>query len=1024
MTEPMTEAPPGRRSALRLARLSFTDGARAAQLLAAPPLCWWDEQATAPVDDAAARIVAAIGRTADPDAGLAALAEIAAAAGGSELRERLATDAALRARLLPLLGASSALAEHLAATPDAWRALVGPADAEGMSARLAASVGADHTRPVAGTAGARARVNGADAVTALRAAYRRELVAIAGRDLSGELDLATVTGALADLAGYTLRAALAVAAAGLPEAAEPCRLAIIAMGKAGGHELNYVSDVDVVFVAEPGEGPDADADPDRALQTATTLARETMRLCRAVAWEIDAALRPEGRDGPLVRTLASHAAYYQRWASTWEFQALLKARAVAGDPELGARYEAVIAPLVWTAAERPDFVADVQAMRRRVVARIPPALADREIKLGPGGLRDVEFAVQLLQLVHGRGDETLRVRATLPALEALRDGGFVGRDDALSLADAYTFLRTTEHRLQLRKLRRTHVVPDDPAALSWLALAMGFRPDARGNAREVWEGEWVLHAREVRRLHEKLFYRPLLEAVARVPTEALRLTPQEAGRRLAALGFATPDRALQHIEALTAGLSRRATLQRALLPVLLSDFADAPDPDGGLLAYRQVSEQLGATPWYLRLLRDEGQVASRLAYLLGTSQYVVRMLGRAPEALRMLADNSELGPRDTAEVTATMRDTAARKDEPGAAVAAVRGVRRQELLRIAFADLLGRSDVETVCEAISATTNATLDVALQIAMRAVSAERGLDPLPLRFAIIAMGRLGGAEVGYGSDADVLFVFEPSEDAGEVDVARVAQDIAGTLRALLAAPSSTDPPLGVDADLRPEGRNGPLVRSLASYAQYYERWSAPWEAQALLRARFAAGEADLGRRFIALVDPVRYPAGGLQPADLIEIRRLKGRVDAERLPRGADPSTHTKLGRGGLADIEWTVQLLQLRFAGSVPALRTTRTLDALDAALAADLLAAGQVEALVQAWRQATRLRNAIMLVRDKADDQIPTVGRPLLAVGRALGYPPGFDPGQVVDDYRRAARRARRVVEDVFYAPLADSGRA
>jgi glutamate-ammonia-ligase adenylyltransferase len=210
----------------------------------------------------------------------------------------------------------------------------------------------------------------------------------------------------------------------------------------------------------------------------------------------------------------------------------------------------------------------------------------------------------------------------------------------------------------------------------------------------------------------------------------------------------------------------------------------------------------------------------------------------------------------------------------------------------------------------------------------------------------------------------------------------------------------------------------VRSLGAYRQYYERWSAPWESQALLRARFAVGDADLGARFIELVDPVRYPADGLRPSDLLEIRRLKGRVDAERLPRGADPSTHTKLGRGGLADIEWTVQLLQLQHAHRVERLRTPRTLDALRAAVDAGFLAATQADALATAWRQATRLRNAIMLVRDKADDQIPAMGTPLTAVGRALGYPAGFDPGSVVDDWRRAARRARKVVEEVFYAPL------
>jgi glutamate-ammonia-ligase adenylyltransferase len=307
---------------------------------------------------------------------------------------------------------------------------------------------------------------------------------------------------------------------------------------------------------------------------------------------------------------------------------------------------------------------------------------------------------------------------------------------------------------------------------------------------------------------------------------------------------------------------------------------------------------------------------------------------------------------------------------------------------------------------------------LQIAMRTVAKEHGADALPLRFAVIAMGRLGGGETGYGSDADVMFVFEPDEtSAADSDTARIALDVAGTLRSLLAAPSSTDPPLDVDADLRPEGRNGPLVRSLASYAQYYERWSSPWEAQALLRARFVAGDADLGDRFRELIDPVRYPAGGLGPDGLTEIRRLKGRVDAERLPRGADPSRHTKLGRGGLADIEWTVQLLQLRNAGAVPELRTTRTLDAIRACVGAALLSRQQGDALAAAWRQATRLRNAIMLVRDRADDQVPAQGVPLLAIGRALSYPPHVDPGLVLDDYRRAARRARRVVEDVFYGP-------
>jgi glutamate-ammonia-ligase adenylyltransferase len=1012
----MTDQASASRLALRLARFSFADGAAAAELLSSEPLLWWDPETNAPVDNDAAAVVAALGRTADPDAALRAVAEMVAQPEGAGLRAAIMSSKELRARLLSLLGVSSALAEHLIVHPAEWQGLVGTYDPAGIAARLAAAVGADAVRPVTGTAGARAKRTGVDAIAALRAAYRHELVAIAGRDLPGDLELREVTEELADLAGHTLQAALAVAAAGLGADAEPCRIAIVAMGKAGGRELNYVSDVDVVFVAETGEAEGDEGDDERALATATTLAAETMRICHAVAWEVDAALRPEGKDGPLVRTLASHEAYYKRWASTWEFQALLKARPVAGDLDLGASYQRFTAPLVWAAAERPDFVHDVQGMRRRVVAHLPAAVAEREIKLGRGGLRDVEFAVQLLQLVHGRGDETLRVAATLPALDALRDGGYVGRDDAVSLIDAYEFLRATEHRLQLRRLRRTHLVPEEPPALSWLGRAMGYRPDARGDSRAVWEAEWALHAREVRRLHEKLFYRPLLEAVARVPAEGLRLTPAEAGRRLAALGFADPAAALRHIESLTAGLSRRAAVQKALLPVLLSDFADAPDPDHGLLAYRKVSDELGTTPWYLRLLRDEGAVASRLAYVLGTSRYVGRMLGRAPEALQMLAADAELVSRAPAEVVAAMAESAARQGDPSGAVAVIRGIRRQELLRTAFADLLGRLEVSDVCQAISAITQATLDVALRVAIKAVAADLHVAELPIRFAVIAMGRLGGAESSYGSDADVMFVFEPSaSDPSDEQAARVAQEVAGRLRALLNSPSSNDPPLGVDADLRPEGRNGPLARSLASYASYYARWSSAWEAQALLRARFAAGDADLGARFIAMIDPVRYPVGGVSAAGLVEIRRLKARVDSERLPRGADAATHTKLGRGGLADIEWTVQLLQLAHGHEVPGLRTTRTLDALRAAAAAGLFTEHQAAALVASWRLATHVRNALMLVRDKAEDQVPHQGVALIALGRAMGYQPGFDPGQVVDDYRRTARRARRVVEEVFY---------
>ncbi|GLZ75731.1 glutamate-ammonia-ligase adenylyltransferase [Actinorhabdospora filicis] len=851
-------------------------------------------------------------------------------------------------RLNAVLTASPALADHLLVHPGQWRALT------------------EETHPEA-IAAARDRDE-------LRLAYRQGLLHVAARDLTGDWDYPRVAQGLSDLADLTLRAGLRLA----DPAPGDHRLAVIAMGKLGGRELNYVSDVDVVFAAE--------GDLDAAARAAARM----MEICGHAAWPVDAGLRPEGAQGPLVRTLAAHLAYYKRWARTWEFQALIKARPVAGDDGLGREWLDALTPLVWTAADRGEVVDEVRAMRRRVEAHLPKADAEKEIKLGRGGLRDIEFAVQLLQLVHGRSDPALRSATTLTALEALTGGGYLGRDDGALLAEAYAWLRTVEHRIQLHRLRRTHRIPDDPTDLGRLARLLGHR-----NGEEFLD-HWRRYAREVRRLHEKLFYRPLLEAVAKVPTGDLRLTPKAARERLTVLGYADPAGALRHISALTDGVGRTSLIQRQLLPVLLGEFADAPEPDRGLLAYRQISDALGRTPWYLGLMRDGGPIAQRLAGLLGTSRYVTDLLSRDPAALRMLADDRELAPRDRDVLADGMRAAAARHDDPATAVAAVRAMRRRELLRVASADLLGHLTLDQTGAALTAVTDAVLAAALTI----------VDP-DGRLAVIGMGRLGGAETAYGSDADVLFVCADGDETA-------AAERAERLRALLSAPAP-DPPLGVDADLRPEGRQGPLVRSLSAYRAYYGRWSRVWEAQALLRARFVAGNPELGAGFTALADTVRYPAGGLTAAQLTEIRRLKVRVDTERLPRGADPTTHTKLGRGGLSDVEWSVQLLQLRHGHDTPGLRTPATLPALSAAADARLIAPGDAEALGRAWRLVSRVRNALVLTKGKATDQLPKQGVALAGVTRALGRPNDEEPGAFLDEYLRLTRQAHGVSETVLY---------
>src|SRR6266700_3694747 len=997
--------PRGTTLAGRLASLGFADADRAERLIAG--------ELALDIKGADGALVEALAAAADPDAALAGLARLAPDAG---LLAALRAEPGLRARLAAVLGASAALADHLARHPADWRELTGPRavsrpEPGELRAGLLASVGAD---PAAAEPSADpATLAGQDPATGLRVAYRRGLLRLAGRDLTGAVTLDQTAAELADLAAAALEAALAIARWQLPAGAAPCRLAVIAMGKCGGRELNYASDVDVIFVAEPG-GP-ARPDDAAALGTATRLAAGLIRVCSHPAPEgplfpVDANLRPEGRDGPLVRTLASHRAYYERWAKTWEFQALLKARPVAGDAELGRAYADAIAPMVWQAAQRENFVPDVQAMRRRVVATLPAAEAGRQLKLGPGGLRDIEFAVQLLQLVHGRTDTSLRVSATLPGLAALAAGGYVGREDAASLAAAYRFLRTVEHLLQLRQLRRTHTLPADPAALRRLgrALHLAERAAAAGQYTDPADeltAQWRQHAGQARQLHEKLFYRPLLDAVARLPADAARLTPDAARARLEALGYADPAGALRHIEALTAGVSRKAAIQRTLLPVLLGWFADAAEPDAGLLAFRQVSEALGSSPWYLRLLRDDTSVAQRMARLLASSRYAAGLLLRAPDTVAMLADDAQLAPRPRAALLAEAAATVSRHDRAADAAAAVLALRRRELLRTAAADLLGLSGTEETCEALTVVTAVTVTAGLTAAIR--SAERDSGPLPTRICVVAMGRLGGHETGYASDADVMFVHDPVPGAAEEAAVAAAHGVAEELRGLLAR-RGPDPALIIDPDLRPEGRHGPLVRTLASYQAYYRRWAVAGEAQALLRAEPVAGDPGLGRSFTAVADEFRYPAGGIAEASVREIRRIKARMEAERMPRGIDPALHLKLGPGGLADVEWVVQLIQLRHAYAVPGLRTTRTLAALDAALAADLIGAGDASALRSAWLLAARIRDAVTLVRGRASDTLPAQQAGLAAVARLLGYPP--DASQdLLQDYRRGARRARAV---------------
>lgn len=995
----------------RLIAAGFADLEKSSRFLQAPEL--------EGVDDTA--LFAGFLQAADPDLALQSLVRLLDRMPG--LRDLVNGGEESSEALFRLLGASEALAEFMMRRPEAAASLSAPLRAEPAEVpgeKLRASL-LESVKAGTGAAPV-AQLTGTEAYVALRARYRVHLLDLAVRDLGAASPTDTMPAVgreLADLAGAALEAALAVSRAEL-QASYPAeeisrvRLAVIGMGKCGARELNYISDVDVIYVMES-----AGLDESLAGRIGTALAAGISRAINAAApepalWEVDTNLRPEGKDGPLVRTLESHLQYYSRWAHTWEFQALLKARPIAGDPELGRRYEEAVQPLIWSSAERDGFVESVQAMRRRVTDNIPPHEAARQLKLGSGGLRDVEFTVQLLQLVHGRTDETLRVRSTTSAITALSEGGYIGRTDAVDLDAAYRYLRVLEHRIQLVHLRRTHLMPDTEPALRALAkAATGSLSTGRPTAERLTDS-WQRTKRLVRRLHESIFYRPLLNTASNLSVDEVRLSPAAAQARLAALGYVDPKGAMRHIEALTAGISRRAALQRQLLPVLLGWLADGVDPDAGLLGFRRLSESLGETHWYLGMLRDSQAAGERLCSILSSSRFITDLLEVSPEATAWLGTDKDLVPLSFEAQWQEIRSKMSRHPDPRGAMRLIRLIRRREMLRIALADSAGLLSQEDVGRALADADRASVLGALHVAEGEVfaGAEKLTDLL-----VVAMGRQGGREIGYGSDADVLYVHRalPGADPGAAQAQ--AERIVGQLSALLQQPCTpailAERVLVLDAGLRPEGRNGPLVRSLDSYREYYSRWSLIWEAQALLRARPMAGEDRLGTDFMALIEPIRYGAG-VTETDIREIRRIKARVENERLPRGADPSRQLKLGRGGLSDVEWLVQLLQLEHAADHPDLRTTATLPALDALLAAGLLPAADIEILREAWLLASRIRCANVIRGGRNPDVLPSSRRELEAVARWCGYDAG-QGGVLEEDYLRITRRSRAVFEAWFY---------
>ncbi|MDQ2651068.1 MAG: bifunctional [glutamine synthetase] adenylyltransferase/[glutamine synthetase]-adenylyl-L-tyrosine phosphorylase [Actinomycetota bacterium] len=809
-----------------------------------------------------------------------------------------------------------------------------------------------------------------EGIDALVAWKQRELIRIATADLLGRRSLTETVAALSDMAIDVLTTVHAQVVSELPPGTA---LAVIGMGKLGGHELNYASDVDVLFV---GHG-----DPAALARTGRDLLERAARCFR-----VDADLRPEGRDGPLVRSLASYEAYWARWADPWERQALVKAVPVAGDAELAAAWMASAGPVVWGAPFTADDLRYVRAMKERAELEIGRrGTADRDVKRGPGGIRDVEFAVQLLQLVHGRVDQQLRSPNTLEALEALAAGGYVDGDDASLLAAAYEFLRRVEHAVQLEDERQTHEVPADRDERRRIARVLGYRGTADAGPTEHFDHDLASHRAAVRSVHERVWFRPLLASLS----GAGPLGPEAATERLAAFGFTDLERTRQAVDELTRGLTRSSRMMQQLLPLLLDWLSASPDPDLGLLGLRRLATGERRSMGLAGAFRDSPEAARRLALLLGTSRWLGDILAANSDLIERLPDRSRLQTAPWPQLVRGVTQGMAWRSDLEHRQRAVHRWQQRHLLGIGARDVFDEASVDEVGRDLAVIAEACIEAALA----------ALEP-KVGLAVVAFGGFGGGSLGYASDLDLAFVHDGSSAADAEEAERVAS---GVLR-FIAGETPAERMWPVDASLRPEGRNGPLSRSLESWRSYLSRWASTWERQAYLRARSVGGDEELGEQLVGALQSAVWE-GPFTRTEEREVRRMKVRIEQERLAPGDDPEFHLKLGRGSLSDVEFTVQFLQLRHR--VPG---GNTLVVLDDLVEEGHLSVDDADVLAASYRFCERTRNRCFLVVGSGDS-LPIRPERATPLARSLG----MSVADLRAEYRRVTRRARRVVERRFY---------
>ncbi len=948
------------------------------------PLADWTARVPEPA------VLDGLARAAEPVAALHGLARLHESATGPTGGEAVSS-------VLRLLGGSPSIVAALVAEGPEWPALLRTVLDEAM--RDAAA----HARALAaaGLVGALARD---DLQHRLRVYRRRELARIGGRDLLGLATVDETVRELSALASAVIEAALAVTRARTAEewgGDVPRQFVVLGMGKLGGGELNYSSDVDLVYVYDQdGEHPGGRTVREFFVRIAEEVTRAIAEVTPdGLCFRVDMRLRPGGGEGPLAASLAATVAYYETWGQTWERAVWLKARPVAGDVALGEALVEELRPFVYRRFLDFGTLEDLNAMKRKVDASLrDPSARVRNVKLGRGGIRGVEFWVQAHQLIHGGKDARLRERGTLPALARLAENGYADPATAAALAEAYRFLRDVEHKLQIVQQRQTQLIPADPDAVRTLARRLGFL------GADPATDFWTVHARYtaiVDAAFTALFHGPEAERRRDERPELSRLLDEldqeeRAFWHLEQLGFRDVASAYADLRQLRDGPSyapaspRRRQAIGALAPALVGEIARSPQPDRALHHMATFIATVGARTSYLHLLLENPGVMRLLVRLFATSEFLSRFFVRHPELLDSLV---------RADLVRVRRSHDDLVRELGARLAAVheleaeldtlRRFRHEEFLRIGVHDIQGELDAAAVCEQLSLVAEVCLAEAVTLAWHDalrhfdVPAEAATEEL----VVLGLGKLGGRELGYHSDLDLIFVYDAGDGGwwrDRVSPHEFFTRVAQRTISFLQTPTTEGIAYKIDTRLRPSGNQGPLVSSREAFEDYHRNSAALWERQALIRARPVVGPHALSRELEATIAHFVYDRG-LERSELNEVVRLRERMETERASSD-DARVNIKVGWGGLVDVEFVVQMLQLRHGHAEPRLRVRSTRDGLDALAATGLLAAEDATILRDGYAFLRLLESRLRIERDQPVEAIDTDPEALLTLARRLGY--------------------------------------